>query len=157
MLRWRDSDSGMPVVFSAAVAGTIDLFINGKEIARRAILPWGENTLALRLKEVDPRYPFIMSTQLDLPDRHTRPVIREGCTETGAGWKFHSEEQPEWHNGTFDDRTWTTFSETNDDFPQQHNWSFTAIQRTGAQALRLPSGCSTVFIRKKLTIVRGAL
>lgn len=155
VLRWRDPDAGLPVVFHIGVMGKADLFVNGREIASRTVLPWGENVLAIRLTEFDGQFPFIMSAEADFASSIERRPIEDGCTSVSGRWKFCPVELEGWTQRDFDDSKWSGLTVPNNDFPKQQSWRFEGIQRDGAQPLRIPGDSATVCIRASLTISRG--
>lgn len=156
VLRWRNPDAGCPVVFACAAMAKVDLIVNGQRVASRAILPWGENTIAVRLSEVQPDFPFLMTTMHDVPGNSgSRNMIPGGSTSADGTWKVSQSESDGWYMPDFVDADWQGLQEFNQNFPTENRWRFDGLVRHGAQPLRLPVNSTTVFVRTKLVIQKG--
>lgn len=162
VLRWHNPDSGQPVVFACAASANVELYVNGQVIASRAVLPWGESNVALRLTEISSKYPFVMSTQRDVPPEQREDIdqdltVPDGCTALDGSWRCSTEEHdPETVTQLgFDDSQWTVLKEVNENFPEANRWLFESVQRRRGQPLRLPKKCQSLWIRTTLAVSRG--
>ena len=156
ILRWRNPDEGLPVVFACAADAKVELIVNGQVVASRAILPWGENTIAVRLTAVKADRPFLMTVMPDLPEGSgRRDALSDGCTSPDGTWKASSREFENWFLPDFDDSDWATLQELNQNFPAENRWRYDGLQRNGAQPLQIPENSGVVSIRKKLVVRRG--
>lgn len=162
VLRWHNPNEGRPVAFSCAVVGDADVFVNGAIIASRAILPVGENVIAVRISNADDRHPFIMAAWFDIPaaDRGERDalelVVPDGCTAPDGTWRTSPEPfaNDEWVQPQFDDSDWLPIRDTNESLPEENNWRFDGLTRQNGQYLRLPYS-GTVCIRTTINIAEG--
>ena len=161
VLRWHNPFEGRPVAFTGALAGRMDLFVNGQAIATRAILPFGENVIALRLTELDSRYPFLFASRLDIPQSAQSEqsdedlILTEGCSQTDGEWLYSVEPDGDdvWIELEFDDSEWTPLLELNEDYPEENRWRFESVEHRGGRPLKLPQA-ESICIRRKL-IIRG--
>ena len=166
VLRWHNPDAGQPVVFRCAAPGHVELFVNGQAIASRAVLNWGDNTLAVRITQIDAQTPFMMTTRRDIPPGDVdhdanRLYLPDGCSSADGSWLVRSADEvtageiPQ--GGATDDEPtdWQSLQTEATAYPEERSWMYEGMQRDGATGLLLPAG-DTVWIRTQISVVRGA-
>ncbi|MCR9201547.1 MAG: hypothetical protein NXI04_23130 [Planctomycetaceae bacterium] len=160
VLRWHNPDAGQPVVFRCAAPGRVELFVNGQAIASRAILNWGDNTLAVRITQIDTPTPFLMTTRRDLPRGEEREAnqlfLADGCSSADGSWlACAAQDVPA--DGTAVDcdvTNWQSLRTEATQFPDERTWMYESLQQDGAAGLMLPAG-ATVLVRTQISVVRG--
>jgi hypothetical protein len=151
VLRWLDPDRGQNLVFRAAYGGRIAAFLDGQLVeSGRALVPYGDHVLALRL-EADAPAQFLFAVTHDDPDLRTDPArallvtggpLRASATDPGAGW-----EQP-----GFDDAGWAAPAISSTPVPEKERWRVESLRRWGAAPLDAPA---RLWLRGRFRVVRS--
>lgn len=164
VMRWRNPNDGLPVVFYGNYAAKSEVLVDGQLVpSSRTIIPVGEHSLAIKLTEIGSPRLFIWWTELDIP-REDNIYVLSATTTPDSGWKMsqdvHEDDLRSWALPGFDDETWSTMSTSGVDIEtlgDDVKWRYQIREGYPYTRFDLPPSGGTVWIRKRFVVEEPAL
>jgi hypothetical protein len=186
VLRWRNPDTGIPILMSVHVEGEYQAFLDGAPLTSgRPLVPFGDHALALVISNADPRHMLLIFAGVydeadlgfNLKLSHPTGEHARILSAPDGTWRFTTTE-PEgdaWMLPGFDDAGWSklALNETrpppDDPKTDWNRWTIEQLQKKGARGLGVAGPASRlrrkreaavpwskVWVRKRFILTRQA-